>query len=68
MYSGDLSRMNPVNSDPEICGSPCPVCGGQLVEIRYQSRCIRCAYVRCDSCEGNGMEDGDQADRGPGDG
>lgn len=30
----------------------CPVCSGPMVELRGMSRCARCYFVVCLSCEG----------------
>jgi hypothetical protein len=31
----------------------CPLCGGQVDELRGQLRCTRCAFTFCDGCCGS---------------
>jgi hypothetical protein len=53
-------RMFPASStdDTDRAGSQpvfsahCPVCGGLLLERRGESRCTRCQFVVCQSCDG----------------
>jgi hypothetical protein len=38
----------------EPCGPPvCPVCGGPTVPLRSVLRCLRCAFVICQACDGD---------------
>jgi hypothetical protein len=30
----------------------CPVCGGDLIATRSEWRCMRCAFVLCEDCDG----------------
>ena len=38
--------------DKETSRSACPVCGGQLVEIRAKLQCTRCHTICETCCEG----------------
>lgn len=29
----------------------CPYCGGSLVPLRGQFRCLRCSFALCEGCE-----------------
>jgi len=37
---------------PPVFAAHCPVCGGLLLERRRESRCARCQFVVCQSCDG----------------
>ncbi|HAA49280.1 MAG TPA: hypothetical protein DCE43_06130 [Planctomycetaceae bacterium] len=40
-------------SDESACVTPaCPVCGGQLIEIRHKLTCSRCHAICETCCEG----------------
>lgn len=38
------------------CQRVCPVCGGQLIEIRAKLQCARCHTILETCCEGGGGE------------
>jgi hypothetical protein len=43
---------NEATKEPVPVRQPsCPSCGGQLVELRGQSRCTRCSFMWCAGCE-----------------
>ncbi|GIT29115.1 MAG: hypothetical protein Ct9H300mP1_11610 [Planctomycetaceae bacterium] len=37
---------------PKLRAPPCPVCGGQLIEIRHKLVCSRCHSICETCCEG----------------
>ncbi|OUT55011.1 MAG: hypothetical protein CBB71_20935 [Rhodopirellula sp. TMED11] len=37
---------------PQSCRAACPVCGGQLMEIRQKLQCSRCHTICETCCEG----------------
>jgi hypothetical protein len=30
----------------------CPICGGDFIATRSEWRCMRCAFVLCEDCDG----------------
>ncbi|HAB14205.1 MAG TPA: hypothetical protein DCE47_21185 [Planctomycetaceae bacterium] len=43
---------HPTTSPPEASAPACPVCGGQLIEIRHKLVCSRCHSICETCCEG----------------
>jgi hypothetical protein len=35
-----------------VIARSCPVCGAEMVALRSSSRCVRCQWIACDTCEG----------------
>jgi len=56
-----LAAMRPIVGQPSNqpqatpvvarCTVICPVCGGELTELRQEQRCRRCAFTICEGCE-----------------
>jgi hypothetical protein len=40
-------------TSPPLTPPACPLCGGQVYELRGLLRCARCSFTLCDGCCGN---------------
>jgi hypothetical protein len=47
-FSSATPQEEPRNEPVTPC---CPVCNGQLIELRGQYRCTRCYFTLCVGCE-----------------
>ena len=36
--------------------SSCPACGGPVLELRSGSRCVRCQFTLCETCDGESRD------------
>ncbi|GIS60880.1 MAG: hypothetical protein CM1200mP2_31050 [Planctomycetaceae bacterium] len=50
--SSDAPPATHATTPPEASSPACPVCGGQLIEIRHKLVCSRCHSICETCCEG----------------